>query len=657
MSPLKQDNRLLQVKTTLGKDVFILRSLRGREEMSHLFNYTLDLVSEKTAIAAKDIVGKNITFSTVQANDKLRHFNGFVRSFSAGGQDHLPEEDTSIRHYRAEVVPGFWFLSLNRNSRIFQEKKVPEIIEQVCKDAGLTDYQLKLTGKFAKLDFCVQYGESDFDFVSRLMQQNGIAYYFNHTDAKNTLVIGDNPNAYVDCVENKIDFNDLGSEYGRIERFEHQHNFGSGVVVYDHYDFEKVTAKLESKETTSVKLTGVDKHEVYNYPGNFVKTADGKHFAKTHMEMIEARHDIASGSSRCMTFTPGGKFKINESPIEEEKNQAYVLVAVEHEARQSLGTRESGDADGYNNTFSCVPAKIVFRPEHHTPKPRIRGPQTAKVVGATGKEIDIDKYGRVKVQFHWDREGKFDDKSSCWIRVAQRWAGQNWGSVFHPRVGDEVLVEFLEGDPDRPIVTGSVYNADNMPPFKLPESASLAGIKTYTIDKGKAKNFNELHFDDTKEKEKIYFHAERDFERVVENNDSLKVGFDTKDKGDQTIEIFNQRSVIIHEADDKLQLKTGNRDITVDKGDQTIKLSKGTATLDAATAIVLKVGTNSIKIDTKGIVIKGAKVTILADTKAHVKGGVDLVLEAGVKAALKGTTVDVAGSAMTSVKGAMVKIN
>ena len=278
------------------------------------------------------------------------------------------------------------------------------------------------------------------------------------------------------------------------------------------------------------------------------------------------------------------------------------------------------------------------------------GPQSAKVVGAKGQEILTDKYGRVKIQFPWDRLGKYDDKSSCFVRVAQSWAGAKRGFQFTPRVGDEVLVEFMNGDPDRPIITGSVYNADNMPPWTLPDDAHISGIKTLSTDKAKAKNFSELHFDDKIGKEKIYFHAERDFVRIVENNDELKVGFDAKDKGDQTIDIYNDRTITIDKGNDTFLLKTGNRETTLDKGNDTVTIKQGNQvvsikageqTTEAAKSITFKVGGSSIKIEPAGITIKSAKISVLADLKAEVKG----------------TLVDIFGSGVTTVKGGLVKIN
>lgn len=648
---LTQENRWLSISPPAAQDKLFLTAIRGEEKLSHLFHFTLDLVADQddtSAIKVGSLLGKPVGFSMKLPDDSVRFFHGIICRFYEGRLDAGEER---LRHYRADVVPWLWALKQNSDCRVFQEKTIPQIVEQVCEDAGRTDYKISLKGTYAKLDYCVQYGESDFDFISRLLERVGIFYYFMHEEAKHTLVFADAASSYADCDEDEVEFQGAfdGDAWGTVQSWERRYELMTSKYVLCDYDFESPPTSLEVAEKTKVKFGVAKDAAFYEYPGGYTKVPDGKPLALARMEQREAQHNIVFGTSMCPTFFAGGKFKVKEHPVDSEKNQKFALIAVNHQVREPTLFYDDG-ASYYENSFQCVPVDVPFRPARTTPRPLVRGPQSAKVVGVKGEEIYTDKYGRVKVQFQWDREGKFDDKSSCWLRVAQTWAGSNWGSLFTPRVDMEVLVDFLDGDPDRPIVTGCVYNADNMPPYDPIGKAWQSGIKTLSTDKGKAKNFNELRFEDKIGEELVYFHAEKDFERVVENDDKLKVGFETKDKGDQTIDIYNDRTVTIDKGKDTLTIKTGDRDVSIDKGNDTltikqgnlkISIKAGACDIEAAKAITLKVGASSIKLDPTGINIEATKVVVAAKLKAE----------------MKGVLVDVAASGMLTLKGGLVKIN
>jgi type VI secretion system secreted protein VgrG len=666
----------LNLQTPLGEDALMLRSFEGTEQLSNPFSFFLEMRSKEPELDSTKIVGKAVTFSCRLSQDHERFFHGHVQSFTAFGTD-----SDRGRSYLASVVPQFSLLLYHADCRIFQEMTVPEIIEQVFKDRGLSAYELKLRGTYPKLEFCVQYGETDYHFVSRLLEEIGAYYYFIHEKSKHTMVLADDATGYVDCKESKVAFaGQFDSQLpGQLTWWDHRIEFTSGKFVQTDFNFEQSTTKLETSEKTVVKLKGPEAYEVFEYPGGYLKVPDGKTLATARMQQLEVRSEMVNGSSTCGSFHPGGKFTVSEHPDAAQKGKAFVLYTIAHGAKEpslyppeelSFASRApAGQFPEYSNSFSALPAKVVFRPERTTPWPYIRGPQTAIVVGPKGSEIYTDKFGRVKVQFHWDRKGKLDEKSSCWIRVAQSWSGKNWGTLFTPRVGSEVMVEFLEGDPSRPIITGSVYNDQTMPPWKLPDEMKFSGVKTHSVDKADAKSFNELRFDDTKDKEQIYFHAQRDFVRVVENDDTLKVGFDKKDKGAQTIDIYHNRQVTIEKGDDKLHLKTGKSEFILDKGDhlvsikmgkqatvldkgdqlvtlkmgsQKVKLGAGEHVTEAMQAITFKVGSSQVKIDQQGITIKGLMVKIEGSVSAEIKGSV---------------ATKVGGGAMTEVKGAIVKIN
>jgi type VI secretion system secreted protein VgrG len=676
MGTYTQERRLLSVTTPLGPDVLLLTGFTGQEELSRLFTYHLDMLSEEDGIAAKDIVGKGVTWCVAEVDSEPRFFHGVVRRFVAG-----PRRVRTLRGYRAEVVPWLWFLTRTTNCRIFQNKTAPQIIEAIFGDLGLTDYELSLTRTYPQREYCVQYRETAFNFVSRLMEYEGIFYFFRHEEGKHTLVLADQKSAFKDVPESQVAYSPGSLAPNHISTWDHQYEFRSGKWAQIDYNFETPSTSLLTSTNKLIDLPDADKFELFDYPGLYKVKGDGDAEVKVRMEEEETPYDMVTGTSRCCTFTPGGKFTLEGHDCDAE-NQTYALIAVEHSATDTSYSASGGGSE-YGNTFTCIPSTVSFRPGRLTPRPVVQGPQTAVVVGPAGEEIYTDKYGRVKVQFHWDREGKKDENSSCWIRVAENWAGKNWGIVFNPRIGQEVVVDFLEGDPDRPLITGRVYNAEQMPPYELPANQTQSVLKTRSSKSGTADNFNELRFEDKKGSEEVYFHAEKDFNRVVENNDTLKVGSDKADDGSQTIEIYHHRTetvktgnetitiekgnrtetvkqgnekvtiekgnrtiivqtgndthdvqkgnreVIVGKGNDTHQIKMGNREVSIDMGNdtltikmgnQTTKLNLGKSTTEAMQAIELKVGQSSLKVDQMGVTIKGMMIKVEGQIQTEVKG-------------------------------------
>lgn len=664
MSSYAQATRQLTIDTPLGSDVLLLSAVHGQESISRLFAFDLSLLSSNDAIAPADIVGKAVTVSLSTGESSFRYFNGMISQFSAG-----PAGPAGLRTYRATMVPWLWFLTLTADCRIFQDKTAPDIIEQIFKDLSFTDYQVSVSGNHPSRPYCVQYRESDFNFVSRLMEEEGMFYFFRHEQGKHTLVISDQASAYQDCVENDVDYSTGSHSPNTIQQWQHQYRYRPGKWTYSDYNFETPATKLLTSTNTLVSLPGIQSYEIYDYPGDYTAVQpDGAALVKTRMQEEETPYDTVLGDSNCPTFTPGGKFKLGKHDFDGELS-TYVLTSITHEAlgEGAYASGQAGEA-GYRNSFTCMPATVVFTPPRLARKPFVQGPQTAVVVGPSGEEIYTDKYGRIKVQFFWDRLGKNNETSSCWIRVAHGWSGQTWGIVFHPRVGQEVIVDFLEGDPDRPIITGRVNNATEMPPYTLPTNQTQSTIKTRSTPNGDATTFNELRFEDKKDSEEVYFHAEKDFNRVVENNDTLKVGFDKKKDGDQTIDIYNNRTVTLDQGNELFEVKTGNRDVKIDKGNDTHTISQGNrtveisqgndaltvtqgnrtttitagkATTEAGTSIELKVGENSILINQSGITIKGLNITLQGQTKI----------------AASAPVIQVSADGTLTLKGGMVQIN
>ena len=548
MGSYVQQNRKLRVTTPLGEDVLLLKSFSGTDEISRPFRFRLEMIAENRARVPFDgMLGEKVTVHLQLADESSeQHFNGVCVRFAQAGRD----EDFTI--YRAELVPELLLLARITRSRIFQRKSVPDILKEVLAPVAA---EWKIQGTFEKRDFCVQYRESDFDFASRLMEEEGIFYFFRHEDGKHTMVVANASSEFPDLSgEKEITYEELAGgtrDENRIWAWERAQEARSvKVVLWDHC-FELPHKHLEAeepildsvsagRETHKLKVKGSDSWERYDWPGAYAGRFDGinrsggeqsgelqKVFqdatrtAGIRMDEEATQAVSARGASNVKHLVAGHKLTLKRHFSGDGE---YVLSAVTHRASFGADYRSGKDALlTYENQFACFPASLPFRPERRTAKPVVKGSQTAVVVGPKGEEIFTDKYGRVKVQFHWDRDGKNDEDSSCWVRVGQLAAGRRWGASFWPRIGQEVIVDFLEGDPDEPIVVGTVYNADQMPPYlgqgpdgKHKNDARVSGIKTNTTTGGSG--FNELRFDDAKDKQQVFVHAERNLDVRVKND-------------------------------------------------------------------------------------------------------------------------------------------
>ncbi len=599
MPTITQAKRPMAVTTPLGVDKLLLIDFAGEEAISQLFEFKLDLLAEvKTDVPFDKLLGQPVGVRLDLPGDKQRFFHGVCVRISQGASD---ERFTS---YQMEIVPAFWLWSKRVQSRIFQHKSVPEILAEVLK--GL-DVSFDIHGTFHPRDYCVQYRESDFAFASRLMEEEGIYYYFKHSAAGHQLVVANTPKGhpdvpgkteivYTSLPKGTVAGDDLISQFGKTQELT-----PGKYTLWDH-SFELPHKHLEAEKAVpdSVKVGQVThklavgdngKLEVYDYPGAYAqrfdgidagggaKAADLQQIFEDNKRTVEVRAKqgtlpaiLIRGAGSARQMTSGHKFTLATQAGDTTKllkaEGAYVLTAVKHAFHLS-GNYQSGDWESfeYDNTFECIPADFPFAPPQDTPKPTVAGSQTAVVVGPPGEEIFTDKYSRVKVQFHWDRQGKNDAGSSCWVRVATHWAGKQWGLIHIPRIGQEVVVDFLEGDPDQPIIVGSVYNAEMMPPYGLPANKTMSGIKTRSSLGGSPETFNEICFEDKKGAELLYIRAEKDQTIGVENDESHWVGHDrlkTVDNDetvlvhhDRTETVDNNETITVH----------GNRTETVDKNE------------------------------------------------------------------------------------------
>ncbi len=544
--PIKQENQIITVSSPLGADVLLMNSFQATEKLSTPFKITLNVYTSEESIDPAKIVGKAVTIKVVSDSKNPRYFNGIVSNLVAGGS-----KDRRVRDYTLTLVPWLALLKHRKNCRIFQEKKVDQIIGSIFSEMGFSDFEWKLQKSYQPRGYCVQYRESDLDFVTRLLTEEGIFYYFKHEDGKHTLVLSDYAKGYETVPIASLDVIDGAHTNFTIKNWRHSYNFLSGKVSITDYNFETPATNLAAFQKSLVKLPNIDKFEVYDYPGEYAQKTEGDNYATTRMEAIESGYSIVEAGSDYPHMGPGYVFTVGEHHDKSEKKAKYVVTSVVHRGEEGGYRAGSGGSGTYSNTFVCAPAETVMRPNANIAKPVVSGSQTALVVGPSSEEIFTDEYGRIKVQFYWDREGKKDDKSSCWIRVAQIWSGKKWGAQYIPRIGQEVVISFLEGDPDRPLVIGSVYNAEVMPPYELPANKAHSGVKSRSTKEGGKENYNEIMFIDDKGNELVRVHAEKDRSITVENDDTESVGHDqTISVGnDQTEDVGKNRTTTIGDND------------------------------------------------------------------------------------------------------------
>jgi len=514
-----QKNRKIAIENNpLGNDALLLTGFTGIEKLSGLFNFQLEMLSEENDIASKNIIGKKITFRISQSEDKTRYFNGYVSRFVSSSMT-----VQGMRLYRAEIVPWLWFLTCTADCRIFQNQTVLQIIEQVFSEhPDIKDYEIsEVKGLHPKREYCVQYRETDFNFVSRLMEEEGIFYWFRHEENRHVLVLADHRGAYKDLPDKEVEYVGGTSEtlaQAQLHSWEHRHEFRPGKWVQTDYNFKTPSTKLHTSTQTIVDLSDMKKYEIFDYPGRYGVREDGDQLTKLRMEETEVSCDQVNAAGTYCSFTPGGKFTLKRHECPSEEGKSYLVTSVQHSAEDQTYFGGGNSSQRYSNNFTCIPAEVIFRPSCDTQKTFVHGPQTAMVVGPGGEEIHTDEFGRVKVQFHWDRYGTMDENSSCFIRVSHPSAGKGWGAVSIPRIGQEVIVDFIEGDPDQPIITGRVYNAESMAPYA---GGVVSGIKSNTH---KGKGYNEMSMDDTAGKEKITIHGQYNMGTTVGNDQSNKIG-------------------------------------------------------------------------------------------------------------------------------------
>lgn len=689
------------------EDELLIRRAIVTEKLGELADMQVEVLSSDKSIALDKLLGKIMTIHLAAEEGDERKFTGTIVRV-----ERLALRDGFV-HMLVELRPWFWMLKQTTDSRIFQNLTAVEIIEQIFGEYGFSDFKKSLSATYAQREYCVQYRESDFDFVSRLMQEEGIYYFFDYADAKDKLemlVLCDDVSAHKPIVgSSNVEYR-AGDSYTQrlsdcISEWASAQEVVPGVVSLTDYDFTTPNAKLEVRANTKTKATHNHKsHEIYDWPGHYFKdTGLGTNRAQIRMEAEDARFDRRRGRASVRSMAVGQTFTLKDHP-DKDQNEDYLITSATYYLQTTEGygfEKKEKDLDTgalefpddskemFMVEFEAQPKTVKYRSPLTTPWPKISGLHTAIVTGKSGEEIWTDEHGRIKVQFHWDREGEKDEKTTCWVRVVTPWSGKNWGMVSIPRIGQEVVIQFEEGDPDRPICTGMLYNADTMPPYELPANQTQTGIKTRSSKGGSADMFNELMFEDKKDEELVRFQAQKDHEKLVKNMSTVTIGYDkldtggnggdgclsqvvkknvdetikegdhtfTIETGSQTVSIKTDQTETIEgkstrtvTGDDAETIKSGNQTTEVSSGDKTttvkmgnieVDASMGKITMTAMQSIELKVGGSSIKLDPTSITIKSTMINVQANAKLDAKSPL--------------TTVN--GDGILTLKGGLTMIN
>jgi type VI secretion system secreted protein VgrG len=601
----------------------------GTEAVSELFRFDLTVLSEDAAVTFADTIGRPALLTLV-GNGEPRHVHAMVARFEQG------DAGKKLTAYRVTLVPKPWRLLHRHDCRIFQELSAVEIVQKVLEGAGLasgTDFALRLQGTYVKRTYCVQWRESDWAFITRLLEDEGIFFYFEHHADKHVLVLADatsahEPIAGAATIKYRPELGALGEDE-HVRRFHVAEEARTGKIELRDYDFVKPSLELKGERAGALEAD----LPIYDWMNADVEHLAADRAAVRLGERVALRR-VGTGESACERLVPGFKLTLAEHP-REEFNAEYILTRVEHEGIEPTLVEGSAGDSRYEGRFAAVPATVILRPAVVTPRPTIRGLQTAAVVGPAGEEIYTDAHGRIKVQFQWDRLGKRDEKSSCWIRVGQAWAGPSWGALYLPRIGQEVLVDFLDGDPDRPLVVGAVYHGTNVPPYALPDEKTKSTLKSNSSPGGGG--WNELRFEDKKGSEEVYVRAQKDMftevlhdaKRTVGHDDSLDVG------NDRTAHVARDQSTTI-DRDDTLHVQR-KRTVTVD-GDEEATVTK-TETIKVGDDTTVTLGKN-----VAFSVAKDATSSIQGDAASTITGKMDAKVGGDQSVAVDGSITVSAGS-------------
>ncbi len=654
---------------------------KGEEGLSQLFHFEVQIESDQMDIMPEDVVGQKASL-TISTQGNFRKISGLISRFEFTGI----ERDVGV--YVADLSPELYRLGQIRQSRMFQEMTVTDILKDVLETAGLPSdtFRMSCNVSYEPWEYCVQYRESDLDFFNRIAEKAGIFYFFEHTEDGSVLVIGDSSGVHPPITgDDSVRFHAPGGPVDYADfmyDFRMTHALRSTKHTIRDYNFKSPQLDLTSEATGELS----NDLEDYDYPGEFVSQDSGALFAQVRMERQECSRFNGSGQTNSVRFAPGSTFNLINHVVD-GYNETYLITGASHTGAQPTPDNVDYGGIGYGCEFRFQPARLSFRPPARTRKPIVEGSQTATVSGPDGDEIFSDEFCRIKVRFHWDRSDSPNHQSSCWIRVAQTWAGKGWGAAVIPRIGQEVVVDFLEGDPDRPIITGSVYNGLNMPPYALPDKQTVATFKSDSSLGGGG--YNEIRFEDEKGSEEIFQHAQKDLKIITENdknqttgnNETLRIKSNrtkTVDKNEQT-SIGGNRSESV-KGNESISID-GSRSVTIKKNEtfsvdqsRTLTVSKNQS-LDVGNNATVNIGKNSsvsvgdneeiqigkdlkVSIGKKYGCSAGDSILISSDKEITLKSGsASIVLKKNGDITIKGKNINVKGSGKVVLKGSKVTHN
>jgi type VI secretion system secreted protein VgrG len=599
-----QNRRLFKFKNLANPEQqLLIESFKGREGLSQAYSFELLLVCEDSGVELKSMMGQLVTIEIELATGSPRYLAGYLTRFASIGSD------GGMARYTATLNPWFSMLKNRFDTRIFQGNTVEEVVTQVfalC--PAFSRHEFRLTKPQKRYTYITQYRETDFNFVQRLLEEEGMFYYFEHTAEGHTMIICDDSSTLVPLPEQpQIRFHtaSVTETADSITQWSGNRQLQSGKIAVQTFDYRQPKNRLPVTMNSLNKQGDVENFEIYDFPGQYTHGTydEGEALVRLRVEALELKGKSFSGASNCRAMKPGYTFELLQHYDHDQgsaEDRQFLLMGVESEGHNNY---LNGHQASYYNTFTCVRKKIPFRPQLSTPRPTIPGPQTAIIVGPPGEEIFTDELGRVKIQFHWDRKGQHNDHSSCWVRVAQSGASGGFGSIQIPRVGDEVVVVFLDGNPDRPLVMGSLYNSQNTPPWSLPANKTQSGFLTRST-KGDGGTANFFRFEDKSGAEQIIMHAERNMDTEIEVDESHHVG------ANRTITVGGTHTETIKK----------DTVMNVQEGSLTIQVDNQFIQVNAKQHIILQVGDSSITLTPDGIEIKGNSISTVSTGTTQITG-------------------------------------
>ena len=681
MAAWVRDSAMMSMTSPLGDDALIPTKLVAEEAISQPFRFDITAVSQIGVFDPNKLLNMPVCVTLQDTSGTtatpVRYFHGIVQQVRSEGIVRGATAIDEFQLYSLTVVPRLWFLGQTLDCRVYQTDSVQAILSAMFKDALLTDVSFTVEAG-ASRPYTVQFNESDYAFAHRLMEQEGWFYFFEHTSAKHTLIIAELATAFREIPDSTLHFAVNQTDLGGIMEWKSPVRTVTGSYAQGDYDPEHPTSKLYNQQKTVLKTGSSDTRDVYHWPAQTFTGSVVESRTKFALQAAEAATSLYNGSSHFGGLVPGGKFTLtNTSPSPDDGG--FVVRSAHHEVEDSSWISNEGSVS-YQNRFEAFKATLQWRQPLVTPRPRMAGVHTALVLGPSsraaeeirmqsgGEEIYTDDLARVKVRFYWDWRAEATGAASVWARVIQPWAGNGWGTQFIPRVGTEVAVAFVDGDPDRPIVIGGLYNGVSAPIYSKSD-ATKSGIRTRSSLNGDTSKFNELTFDDKADSELIFIHAQKDLTTEVEHDESLtvdncrvvlvKADETITVQGKQTITVTKDHTFEVTQGDYKAtidkgnssytvtqgnhssKISTGNYDLQVSLGNITVKAGVGAISLEATQSITLKVGQNTLTIDQTGVTIKGMMTSV----------------QAQIQAELKGLMTSVGGSAMLTLKGGITMIN